>query len=186
MQADIERILISHHRIAERVREMALQITSDLTREPGGELEITIVPIMTGAMIFCADLIRHMPIAMKIDLLTVTSYPGKSTTSQGSAVLGPKLDNIVGRHVLLIDDILDSGGTIRTVVPMLKEKKPADVKVCVLLRKDRPTAKSVQADYVGFEIPDEFVVGYGLDFDNYYRNLPDIVTLKPQVISKST
>src|SRR5436190_14238590 len=159
MQADIDRILISHHRIAERIRELALQITADLTREDSGELEITIVPIMTGAMIFCADLIRHMPIAMKIDLLTVTSYPGTATSSQGAKVLGPKLDNITGRHVLLIDDILDSGSTIRTVVPMLREKNPADVKVCVLLRKDRPAAHAVQADYIGFEIPDEFVVG---------------------------
>jgi len=83
--------------------------------------------------------------------------------------------------VLLVDDILDSGGTVGLVVPVLQELGAADVKVCVLLRKDRPSAKRVHADFVGFEIPDEFVVGYGLDYDNFYRNLPDIVTLKSEV-----
>jgi hypoxanthine phosphoribosyltransferase len=86
--------------------------------------------------------------------------------------------------VLLVDDILDSGGTIRSVVPVLREKGAATVKVCVLLRKaDRPEAADVQADYIGFDIPDEFVVGYGLDYDNYYRNVPDIVTLKRDVLN---
>ena len=83
--------------------------------------------------------------------------------------------------MLLIDDILDSGGTIKLVIPALRELGAASVKSCVLLRKDRPSAKAVQVDYVGFEIPDEFVVGYGLDYNNYYRNLPDIVTLKPHL-----
>jgi hypoxanthine phosphoribosyltransferase len=184
MQADIDRILISQHQIAQRIRELALQITADHAPEKrGGEIEITIIPILTGAFIFCADLIRHMPIAMKIGLMTVSSYPGKAVTSQGatSAVV-PKVGDIKGRHVLLIDDVLDSGNTLRLVVPMLAELGPASVKVCVLLRKDRESARSVNADYVGFDIPDEFVVGYGLDFDNYYRNLPDIVTLKREVI----
>jgi hypoxanthine phosphoribosyltransferase len=86
--------------------------------------------------------------------------------------------------VLLIDDILDSGGTVQLVVPILRELGAATVKTCVLLRKDRPSAREVHVDYVGFEIPDEFVVGYGLDYNNYYRNLPDIVTLKADVIRR--
>jgi hypoxanthine phosphoribosyltransferase len=125
-----------------------------------------------------------MPIAMKIGLITVSSYPGKSISSQGTNILGEKIGDIRNRHVLLIDDILDSGGTLRTVVPMLQQLGPASVKTCVLLRKDRPAAREFYVDYVGFDIPDEFVVGYGLDFDNLYRNLPDIVTLKPEVYNK--
>jgi hypoxanthine phosphoribosyltransferase len=183
MERDVDRILIPQQRIAQRVREMARQITEDHSpprMRDGGE--ITIVPILTGAMIFCCDLIRHIPIAMKIGLLTVSSYPGQSIRSQGSNVLAEQLGQITGRHVLLVDDILDSGGTLATVVPRVQALAPASVKTCVLLRKDRPEARQVPVDYVGFEIPDEFVVGYGLDYDDYYRNLPDIVTLKAEVI----
>src|SRR4051812_20149179 len=185
MQADIDRILISQEKIAERVKQLAAQIVADHTPpKMSGEAEITIVPILTGAMIFCCDLIRQIPIAMKIGLMTVSSYPGSSIRTQGSQILGQQLGDVRGRHVLLIDDILDSGGTIKAVVPLVKSLGVATVKTCVLLRKDRPAAKEVHVDYVGFEIPDEFVVGYGLDFDDYYRNLPDIVTLKREVIEK--
>jgi hypoxanthine phosphoribosyltransferase len=185
MQADIDRVLISQAKIAQRVKEVAAQIVADHTPpKMTGEAEITIVPILTGAMIFCCDLIRHIPIAMKIGLMTVSSYPGSSIRTQGSQLLGQQLGDVRGRHVLLIDDILDSGGTIRLVAPHIKSLGAATVKTCVLLRKDRPEAKSTPVDYVGFEIPDEFVVGYGLDFDNYYRNLPDIVTLKKEVIER--
>ena len=95
--------------------------------------------------------------------------------------MSEQLGDIRGRHVLLVDDILDSGGTIKTVRPLVEALGPASLKTCVMLRKDRPEAKQVAVDYVGFEIPDEFVVGYGLDYDDYYRNLPEIVTLKRQV-----
>ncbi len=187
MHGDIDRVLIPQDRIAARVRELARQITVDHSPPiMSGEAEISIVPILTGAMIFCGDLIRHIPIAMKIGLMTVSSYPGRSLRTQGSSVLGQQLGDVKGRHVLLIDDILDSGGTIRLVTAMLGELGPASVRTCVLLRKDRPAARDVRADYVGFEIPDEFVVGYGLDYDNYYRNLPDIVTLKPEAIERRT
>jgi hypoxanthine phosphoribosyltransferase len=182
MERDIDRVLITQHQIAARIGEMARQITSDHTNDG----EVTIVPILTGAMIFCADLIRQIPIAMQIGLLTVSSYPGKSLRTQGSQIVGEQLGDVRGRHLLLVDDILDSGGTLRLVGQMLRELGPASVRTCVLLRKDRPTAKDVIADYVGFEIPDEFVVGFGLDFNNYYRNLPDIVTLKQEVIERMT
>jgi hypoxanthine phosphoribosyltransferase len=183
MQRDIARILISQQQIARRVAELARQITADhVPPEGADEPEITIVPVMTGAMIFCADLIRQIPIAMQIGLLTVSSYPGASVRSQGPQVLGRQLGDVRGRHVLLVDDILDSGGTVRVVASLLRDLGAATVRSCVLLRKDRPAAREVAVDYVGFEIPDDFVVGYGLDFNNYYRNLPDIVTLKPEVI----
>jgi hypoxanthine phosphoribosyltransferase len=185
MERDIERVLIPHERIAQRVREMAQQITADHTQGGSDEAEVTIVPVMTGAMIFCADLIRQIPIAMQIGLLTVSSYPGRSLRTQGSQVIGQQLGDVQGRHLLLIDDILDSGGTIRLVTNMLQDLGPASVRTCVLLRKPREESKDVHVDYVGFEIPDEFVVGYGLDYNNYYRNLPDIVTLKKEVLSRT-
>jgi hypoxanthine phosphoribosyltransferase len=181
MQDDIERILISQDQIRTRVRELALQITRDHTSPKLDNGEITIVPILTGAMIFCGDLIRQLPLKMRIGLITVSSYPGASLRTQGSQILGQQLGDIKGRHILLVDDILDSGGTVGLVLPILRDLGAATVKACVLLRKDRPAAKKVHVDYVGFEIPDEFVVGYGLDYNNYYRNLPDIVTLKSQV-----
>jgi hypoxanthine phosphoribosyltransferase len=190
MLCDIDRVLIPADRIAQKVRELARQITADHS-EPNQppDLQLTIVPILTGAMIFCADLIREMPVRMQIGLLSVSSYPGTATQSRGPTLQsnspGNTLGEIRGRHVLLVDDILDSGGTIKMIVPLLRDSGAASVKTCVLLRKDRPSAKEVKADYVGFDIPDEFVVGYGLDYDNYYRNLPDIVTLKPEVIGRA-
>ena len=125
MQGDIERVLISHEKIAQRVGELAAQIVADHTPpRMSGEAEITIVPILTGAMIFCCDLIRHIPFPMKIGLMTVSSYPGSSIRTQGSQVIGQQLGDIKGRHVLLIDDILDSGGTIKLVVPAVKALAP--------------------------------------------------------------
>jgi hypoxanthine phosphoribosyltransferase len=186
MRGDVQRILIPQERIAQRVRELARAITVDHqeheSKGDGHGGEITIVPVLTGAMIFCADLIRHIPIAMRIGLLAVSSYPGRSVRTQGSQLLGNQLGDLTGRNVLLVDDILDSGGTVRLVQSLLKESGAARVRSCVLLRKDRPAARDVRVDYLGFEIPDEFVVGYGLDYDDYYRNLPDIVTLKPEAL----
>ncbi len=135
MQADIDRVLIPQARIAARIREMAAQITRDHTTrsESGaaaGEIEVTIVPILTGAMIFTADLIRHLPMRMRIGLLTVSSYPGRSLRSQGAGMIASQLGDLRGRHILLVDDILDSGNTIRAVRALLATLSPASVKVC--------------------------------------------------------
>lgn len=182
--ADIDRILISQEDIAERVAALADQITADHLADDDPGAELTIVPVLTGAMIFCSDLIRRIPIAMKIGLLTVSSYPGASLRTQGSSLLHNQLGDVHGRHVLLVDDILDSGGTLRLIVPRVRELGAASVRTCVLLRKDRPSAREMQVDYWGFEIPDVFVVGYGLDYNNYYRNLPAIATLKEEAIRR--
>jgi hypoxanthine phosphoribosyltransferase len=187
MEKDIDRVLFSRDVIQRRVAELATQIVKDHTPADGSEPpEITVVPILTGAMIFCCDLMRHIPIAMKIGLLTVSSYPGTSVRSQGVSVLSQQLGSVKGRHVVLVDDILDSGRTIQAVVGIIRDLGAASVRVAVLLRKDRPEARATQADYVGFDIPDEFVVGYGLDFDDYYRNLPEVVTLKAEIIARGT
>jgi hypoxanthine phosphoribosyltransferase len=185
MELDIDRILISRRQIEVRVGELARQIVRDhQPTDAKAAPEITIIPVLTGAMIFCCDLIRHIPMAMKIGLMTVSSYPGTAVRSQGVNVLGKQLGDLKGRHVLVVDDILDSGQTIRAVGPIIKDLGAASVRTAVLLRKDRPEAHATPVDYVGFDIPDEFVVGYGLDFDDYYRNLPDVVTLKREVIAR--
>ena len=180
MLADIDRVLVTRNQIAQRINQLAQRIVADHASDKG-DVEITLLPILTGGMVFCADLMRQMPVRMRIGLMTVSSYPGKSTQTKGSSLIADNIGDITGRHILVVDDILDSGGTLRLVVPRLRELGAASVKACVLLRKDRPSARETPVDYVGFDIPDEFVVGYGLDFDDYYRNLPDIVTLKRAV-----
>ncbi len=185
MERDIQRVLIPHERIARRVKELAAQITAEHTSPAmNGASEITILPILTGAMIFASDLIRQLPMPMKIGLLAVSSYPGRSLKTQGSGVIAQQVGDLRGRHVLIIDDILDSGGTIRLVRDMLEPMGAASLKACVLLRKPTAGAAMTPVDYVGFDIPDEFVVGYGLDYDDYYRNLPEIVTLKADIMKR--
>ena len=185
MQGDIEQVLIDGATIAARVREMAQQITRDHSPpNVTGDAEVTIVPILTGAMIFAADLIRAIPLPMRINLMTVSSYPGRSVRSRGSEVLSQQLQDVAGRHVVLVDDILDSGGTLASVVPVLRDAGAETVRTAVLLRKKLGRPPQTEADYVGFEIPDEFVVGYGLDYDSLYRNLPDIVVLKRDVLAR--
>ncbi len=184
MRDDIHRILIPGEMIADRVRQLAAEITRDHTPpRVSGEAEVTIVPILTGALVFTADLIRAIPLPIKINLMTVSSYPGQSVRSQGVSVLSEQLRDVKGRHVVLVDDILDSGQTLATVKPLVAKLGAASVKTCVLLKKQLATKAAIDADYVGFEIPDEFVVGYGLDFNSVYRNLPDIVVLKPHVFA---
>ena len=184
MRNDLQRILLDAPQIAERVRALANDISADLAADAGRGEELTLVPILTGSIIFLADLIRHLPQRMQIHLMSVTSYPGRATASQGAkidATLTNVPDDLAGQHVLLIDDILDSGNTLRAVSDELRRRGPASLRTCVLLRKQRPEAMAFPVDYVAFDIPDEFVVGYGLDFDDYYRNLPDIGVLKPEV-----
>ena len=185
MDDDIARVLISHAQIERRVRELAEQIAADHRGVMADGEGITIIAVLTGAMIFCSDLMRQLPMRMKIGLLGVSSYPGASVRAQGASVLSKQTGDLRGRHVLVIDDILDSGNTIRLVKGMLMEHEPASVKGCVLLRKQTEGARRTAVEYVGFDIPDEFVVGYGLDYDDYYRNLRDIVTLKRHVIEGS-
>ena len=182
MDGDVERVLIPHARIEQRVRELARQITADHRTVLLGGGGITIISVLTGSMIFCADLMRELPMRMKIGLLTCSSYPGASMRAQGVNVLAQQMGDLRGQHVLVIDDVLDSGNTIRLVKEMLMQHEPATVKACVLLRKPTDGARQTPVEYVGFDIPNEFVVGYGLDYDDYYRNLRDIVTLKQHVI----
>lgn len=188
MQDDIDHVLIDRNKIALRVQELAAQIMSDLLSDAPdqGEPDITLVPLLTGSFIFAADLIRHLPVKLKIRLLSVSSYPGTATTSRGAQIkddLSHLPASLAGQHVLIVDDILDSGNTLKLVGQTLAAMNPASIRTCVLLRKERPQAMAFPVDYVAFDIPDEFVVGYGLDFNDHYRNLPDIVTLRHEVIA---
>jgi hypoxanthine phosphoribosyltransferase len=181
----IDKTLLTREQIEQRVKEVAAKIHAHLRKlsppKNGEDLRITIVPIMTGAMIFTADLIRDMPVRMRVRIVAISSYPGTATKSKGALMqteLAAVAEDLVGSHVLIVDDILDSGQTLDLAIKSIASYKPASIQTCVFLRKDRPEARAFHVDYACFDIPDEFVVGYGLDFDGYYRNLPEVVTLK--------
>lgn len=176
MLDDVRQILIDQKRIEMRVAEMATQIAAAYR-----EREFLLMPLLTGSIIFVADLVRRLPMRMRIDVLAVSSYRGRATVGQAPRVLYPTHFDVAGKEVLVIDDILDTGRTMKTVCELLREQGAAGVKACVLLKKKLPAEPAVQADYVGFEIPDEFVVGYGLDYNGYYRNLPYLAVLHKHI-----
>jgi hypoxanthine phosphoribosyltransferase len=125
---------------------------------------------------------RCLPQKIRIGVIAASSYPGKSTSSKGVAIAGELPADLEGKHVLVVDDVLDSGNTIRMVREEIASRRPRSLRTCVLLRKQTAAATATPCEYVGFDIPDEFVVGYGLDYDDYYRNLPDIGTLKKEAM----
>lgn len=186
MLRDIERVLIDTERIAQRVRELGTQIAADLGRDLGGDGsdahhgKLVIVPVLTGSMVFVADLIRHLPLKLSLELVGVSSYPGKSMESKGVSLRNELPSDLAGKHLLVIDDILDSGQTLDVLTRLIRERRPASLRTCVLLRKPGKAKIDVRPDYVGFDIPDEFVVGYGLDYDGFYRNYPAVATLRPE------
>lgn len=179
MEADIERILIPRDVIATRVREMASEIARTYANTLGG---IVIVPVLAGSIIFLADLIRWLPFKMRIALMTVSSYRDK-TVGQPPRLLQDVSIDLRDRHVLVVDDILDTGNTLRLVMGQLAARQPASLRMAVLLRKTAKAPRDVKADFIGFDIEDVFVVGYGLDFKDLYRNWPDIGVLRPELYS---
>lgn len=178
MEADIDRILISRERIDRRVHELAEEIARTYQDEEAG---LTLVTILSGALIFLADLMRALPLRMKIGLITVSSYEGATTQPGEAKVLQDLNVDVAGRHVLLVDDILDTGGTLRTVRERLETQHPCSIRTCVLLRKPSKAPADVPADFVGFDVDDVFVVGYGLDYDDHYRNFPHIGVLRQEL-----
>jgi hypoxanthine phosphoribosyltransferase len=167
------RVVVARSDIALRVGELADQIANGYQ-----EKELTILAVLTGALIFLADLIRRMPVTMRVDLVSVSSYPGAATASRGPQVTAGWTVDLSGRHVLIVDDILDSGRTLAMLQAAVADAGAADVKTCVLLRKQRSDLPDrLQPEFVGFDVPNEFLVGYGLDHDSLYRNLPDVRAL---------
>ena len=173
-------VLIDRDRIATRVHELAQEIAHDL--DEADPSSIVFMPVLVGAFIFAADLVRQMPVMMSMRLVTVSSYPGAAVQSKGARLKGQIPADLEGRNVIVVDDILDTGQTLTLLRDLILAQKPASLRICVLLHKvraggDDAQRRGVHADYVGFEVPDVFVVGYGLDHDGRYRNLPDIVEL---------
>jgi hypoxanthine phosphoribosyltransferase len=177
MQDDLERTLFHSTTILSRADELAARITEDYAGK-----DLTVIAVLNGALIFMADLLRRIPLPLKLDCISVASYHG-GTESSGVVTFDQlSLPDIHSRHVLIVDDILDSGRTLHAIREKLRaETNPESVEICVLLSKRKKRAKEMDAKYVGFEIDDEFVVGYGLDYDERYRNLPFVAVLKREV-----
>lgn len=167
------RVLISHQRIRTRVRQMAEEIRREFPTEP-----IHLVGVLKGSVLFLADLARELGGEVSFDFISVSSY-GKGMDSTGEVKMLKDLDvSIEGRSVLVVEDILDTGLTLRYLLRLFEERKPKHLRVAVLLDKVERRITDVRADYVGFAIPNEFVVGYGLDYDERYRNLPDVCVVR--------
>ena len=159
--------LLSEEQIAARVREMGAEISRDLAGH-----SVVVIGILRGAFVFCADLLRQMDLPTEVDFMAVSSY-GNATESSGVIKIVKDLDTPVeGRHVLLVEDIVDSGLTLQYLKGYLAHQRPASLQVAVLLDKPTRRKTAVDVDYVGFTIPDEFVVGYGIDYAEQYRHLP--------------
>ncbi len=178
MQNSIERVLITEEQIHNRIKELGEQLTADYK-----DKNPIFVGVLKGVVVFFSDMIRAVPIPCQIDFMAVSSYSGTSSTG----VVKMKQDltaDITGRHVVILEDILDSGLTLKHTVEYLKTKNPASVKICTFLDKPEGRKAEIEADYVGFTVPNLFVVGYGLDYNEKFRNLPYVGILKPEVYSK--
>jgi hypoxanthine phosphoribosyltransferase len=170
--AEQVKILISRAKIQQKIREMAQQIRKDFPNEP-----LLLVGVLKGAVMFLADLARQIPGEVTFDFIAVSSY-GKDSRSSGQVKLNKDLDSsIEGKTVIVVEDILDTGLTLRYLLSVFQQRKPKNLRVAVLLDKEERRLTEVHADYVGFPIPNEFVVGYGLDYAERYRNLPDVKIL---------
>lgn len=179
MHDDIKTVLVSEKEIQAKVAELGAQISKDYEGK-----NLVLVSILKGSVVFMADLMRAVSIPCSIDFMVVSSY-GSGTTTTGLVKIIKDLDeDLSGKEVLIVEDILDTGVTLSNLVPMLKMRNPNSVKICTILDKPSRRKTDVQPDYEGFRVPDEFVVGYGLDYDEKYRNLPYIGVLKPSVYEK--
>ena len=178
MQEDLERVLFDEPIILRRLDELAAEITGEYQNR-----ELTVIAVLNGSLIFAADLLRRIPLPLKLDCLSVASYHGGTTTTGEVIFKQIALPAVAGRHILILDDILDSGVTLAAIRDKLTTERPLSVKICVLVRKLKVRLHPVEADYVGFNIGDEFVVGYGLDYLERYRNLPCIGVLRKERIA---
>lgn len=178
MNCDISQVLFDERRIQDRIKELAHQITTDYSNK-----QPVIISILKGGFVFMADLVRSITIPIEIDFLAISSY-GSGTSSSGIVKIKKDIDlDISGRDVIIVEDIVDSGLSLQYIRDYISKHKPASIKVCVLL--DKPDAHKIEVkfEYVGFDIGTEFVVGYGLDYNEKYRNLPYIGILKEEIYS---
>ena len=177
MLKDIEKVLYSKEEIALKVKEIGKRITD--AYQPGDE--IVIIGVLKGANVFLGDLIREINLPVYIDFMAVSSY-GSSTESSGVVRILKDLDlDVEGKHILIIEDIVDTGLTLKYLTENIKSRKIASLKICTLLDKPKRRKCDLNIDFIGFEIPDEFIVGYGIDYAEKYRNLPYIAILKKDI-----
>ena len=176
---DIQQVLYSEEELRQRVKELGAQITADYAgKEP------LLVSVLRGSYIFMADLTRSINLDVTVDFMVVSSY-GAGTVSSGQVEIKKDLsDSIEGRDLIIVEDILDSGNTLYYLMDVLRARKPASIRICTLMDKPERRTKPITANYVGFTIPDAFIVGYGLDYSEKYRNLPYVGVLKPEVYEK--
>ncbi len=178
MMGDVAEVLIPGAEIEEKVRDLGERITKDYWGE-----KLLLVGILRGAVVVMSDLMRNINLPCELDFMDISSY-GSGTSSSGVVrILKDLEENISGRHVLIIEDIIDTGLTLSYLVRSLKQRDPASLEICSLLSKPSRRRARLDVKYLGFEVPDEFVVGYGLDYAGSYRNLPDICILKKEIIS---
>lgn len=176
---DIEKVLLSENEIKEVIARLGKQITEDYK-----DKNLLVVSVLKGSVMVMADLLREIKLPLRIDFMSVSSY-GSGTTTSGTVKIIKDLDiNLAGYDLLIVEDILDSGVTLSNLKEILLTRGPASVKICTLLDKPERRKANIVADYVGAEIPDAFVVGYGLDYDEKYRNLPYVGILSPSVYSE--
>lgn len=178
LRKEVQSVLITQTQLARRVRELAREIERDFAGR-----DLAVVSLLNGTVMFLADLIRHLNLPLRLDFMGVSSYREGTTSRELVFTKELRLD-VRGRDVLLVDDILDTGKTLSCVLAKLRQLGPRQIKTCVLLDKPSRRVERVPADYAGFEIPDLFVVGYGLDFAERYRNLPFVGVLRPEMYAK--
>ena len=178
MKEDVLRVLLSEDEIREKVRELGGKITADYKNS-----NLMLVTVLKGAVVFLADLMRQIDVPAEIDFMVVSSY-GSGVKSSGVVKIVKDLDvPLAGKDILIVEDILDSGLTLSYIKELLESRGPRSIRIPTLLDKPSRRKVDLQADYIGFSVPDEFVIGYGLDYDEKYRNLPYIGILKPEVYS---
>ena len=176
LEQAIQEVLFSEEQLDRRVREIAAQIEKDYEGK-----EIMLISVLRGSFVFMADLCRRIDLPCTLDFMSVSSY-GSGTKSSGQVQITRDLSSdITGKHIIVVEDILDSGNTLSYLLKLLEQRNPASIRLCTLLNKPERRVKHVDVHYSGFDIPDAFVVGYGLDYAEQYRNLPYIGILKPEV-----
>ena len=175
----VEEILLTPRQIEQRLDALAGELRRDYA-----DKDLTLVAVLAGSVMFIADLLRRLPMPLRLDYVGISCYHG-ATKPHGEPALTKALQlDVRGHDVLVVDDVLDSGRTLVRIREIVQQLEPRSLKFCVLLEKDAPHHEQFRADYVGFRIPDQFVVGYGLDYRERFRNLPGIATLKPEVMAE--
>lgn len=182
MDQQLDRVILTEEEIQKRVRELAEEIAAHYQKLAAEEL--VVVGILRGAVLFMSDLIRLLPVSVCIDFMAISSYVGSTSSSGSIRILKDISESIDGKDVLVVEDIVDTGLTLEGLAGVLKARNPRSLAVCSLLNKPSRRKIDVQPDFYGFDIPDEFVVGYGLDYAGHFRHLPYIGVLKPEVYSK--